>query len=84
MGLEFDSARGGVDMMKALYDRGLWAIFASFNSSIMQFKPGFLVDTAYCDLALEKFQDAIRVAEKKPKGAAIKLVGGGRSQRGSF
>jgi acetylornithine/succinyldiaminopimelate/putrescine aminotransferase len=84
MGLEFDSARGGVDMMKALYDRGLWAIFASFNSSIMQFKPGFLVDTAYCDLALQKFQDAIRVAEKKPKGAAIKLVGGGRSQRGSL
>ena len=84
IGLQFDSARGGVDMMKALYDRGLWAIFAGFNSSILQFKPGFLVDTQYCDEALARVQDAIRVAEKQPKGHAVRLVSGGRSVSGSL
>jgi len=67
IGLQFDSARGGVDMMKALYDRGLWAIFAGFNSSILQFKPGFLIDRQYCDEALARVEDAIRVAEKCPR-----------------
>ena len=84
MGLQFDSPRGGVDMMKALYDRGLWAIFAGFNSSILQFKPGFLIDTEYCDEALERVEDAILVAEKQPKGHAIRLVSGGRSVSGSL
>lgn len=84
MGLEFDSPRGGVDMMKALYDRGLWAIFAGFNSSILQVKPGFLIDTGYCDEALERFQDAIRVAERQPRRGAIRLVSGGRSISGSL
>jgi acetylornithine/succinyldiaminopimelate/putrescine aminotransferase len=84
MGLEFDSPRGGVDMMKALYDIGLWAIFAGFNSSILQVKPGFLVDTRYCDEALERFQDAIRVAERQPKRDAVRLVSGGRSVSGSL
>jgi putrescine aminotransferase len=84
IGLQFDSPRGGVDMMKALYDRGLWAIFAGFNSSILQFKPGFLIDTNYCDEALARVQDAIRVAERQPKGRAVKLVSGGRSEAGSL
>jgi putrescine aminotransferase len=84
MGLELDSPRGGVDMMKALYDIGLWAIFAGFNSSILQVKPGFLINTRYCDQALERFQDAIRVAERQPKRAAVRLVSGGRSVSGSL
>jgi acetylornithine/succinyldiaminopimelate/putrescine aminotransferase len=84
MGLQFDNPRGGVDMMKALYDRGLWAIFAGFNSSILQFKPGFLVDQAYCDEALGLVEDAIRVAERQPKGHAVRLVSGGRSVAGSL
>jgi putrescine aminotransferase len=84
IGLQFDSARGGVDMMKALYDRGLWAIFAGFNSSILQFKPGFLIDRQYCDAALVRVQDAVRVAEKLPKGHAIRLVSGGRAVSGSL
>lgn len=84
MGLEFDSPRGGVDMMKALYDLGLWAIFAGFHSSILQVKPGFLIDAQYCDEALERFQDAIRIAERQPRRSAIRLVSGGRSVSGSL
>jgi putrescine aminotransferase len=84
MGLEFDNPRGGVDMMKALYERGLWAIFAGFNSSILQFKPGMLVDRLYCDSALQRVEDAIQVAERQPKGRAVRLVAGGRGEPGSI
>ena len=42
MGLEFDSPSGGVDMMKALYDRGLWAIVAGSTRPSCSVKPGFL------------------------------------------
>ena len=76
MGLEFDSPSGGVDMMKALYDRGLWAMFASFNSAVLQFKPGFLVDFAYCDEALQRLEDAVQAVKLQPQGRSIKLAGG--------
>jgi acetylornithine/succinyldiaminopimelate/putrescine aminotransferase len=62
MGLRFDHPNGAVHMMKALYDNGIWAIFSSFDSSVLQWKPGLLVDNAYCDEALEKFERAIRIA----------------------
>jgi acetylornithine/succinyldiaminopimelate/putrescine aminotransferase len=79
MGLEFDSPSGGVDMMKALYDRGLWAIVAGFNSAMLQVKPGFLIDTPYCDEALEHFETAITVAERLPKGKGTRFVSDGKS-----
>lgn len=62
MGLGFDHPNGAVHMMKALYDNGIWAIFSSFDSSVLQWKPGLLVDQAYCDEALEKFERALPVA----------------------
>ncbi|MEH6579974.1 MAG: aminotransferase class III-fold pyridoxal phosphate-dependent enzyme [Amphritea sp.] len=64
MGLKFANPNGGIHMMKALYDQGLWAIFAGFDASVLQFKPGLLIDRAFCDEALEKFEAAISVAEK--------------------
>lgn len=64
IGLKFDDPNGAVQMMKALYDKGIWAIFAGFDLSVLQFKPGLLIDTAYCDEALERFEAAIKVAEK--------------------
>ncbi|MEH6519408.1 MAG: aminotransferase class III-fold pyridoxal phosphate-dependent enzyme [Halioglobus sp.] len=62
MGLKFDHPNGGVHMTKALYDQGLWAIFAGFDASVTQFKGGLLIDRPYCDLALEKVEAAIKVA----------------------
>jgi len=76
MGLEFDSPSGGPDMMKASYDRGLWAMFASFNSAVLQFKPGFLVDVEYCAEALQRLEEAIDAAKGKPRGKGIKLASG--------
>ena len=63
MGLKFDNVNGGMHMMKALYDKGLWAIFAGFDASKLQFKGGLFIDQAFCDEALEKMDAAIRVAK---------------------
>ncbi len=65
IGLQFDHPNGGIHMSKALFDHGIWAIFAGFDSSLIQFKPGLLVDQDYCALALERFEKAIKVAENK-------------------
>jgi putrescine aminotransferase len=63
MGLRFDHPAGGLHMTSALYRKGIWAMFAGFDLSVLQFKPGLLVDTAYCDEALERFEAAIPLAE---------------------
>ena len=63
MGLVFDAPTGGVQMMSALYRHGVWAIFAGYDRSVLQFKPGLFVDRAYCDEALTRFEAALRVAK---------------------
>jgi acetylornithine/succinyldiaminopimelate/putrescine aminotransferase len=60
MGLVFDAPTGGVQMMAALYRHGLWAIVAGFDRAVLQFKPGLLVDRAYCDEALTRFESALQ------------------------
>jgi acetylornithine/succinyldiaminopimelate/putrescine aminotransferase len=62
MGLQFDDPLGGPLMSGALYQKGLWAMFASFDRSVLQFKAGLLVDEAYCDEALQRLEDAIKSA----------------------
>jgi acetylornithine/succinyldiaminopimelate/putrescine aminotransferase len=59
IGLKFDDPYGGAQMTGELYKRGLWAMFASFDPSVLQFKPGLLVDEAYCDEALQRLDDAL-------------------------
>lgn len=63
LGLRFDHPNGGVHMMSALYQKGIWAIFAGFDASVLQFKPGLLIDEAYCDEALDRFEAALAIAE---------------------
>lgn len=59
MGLRFDAPDGGIRMSAALFQHGLWAMFASFDRSVLQFKPGLLVDRAYCDEALQRLEDTL-------------------------
>jgi acetylornithine/succinyldiaminopimelate/putrescine aminotransferase len=59
MGLELDAPFGAVALSAALYRHGVWAIFAGFDLSVLQFKPGLLVDEAYCDTVLERLDDAL-------------------------
>jgi acetylornithine/succinyldiaminopimelate/putrescine aminotransferase len=65
MGLVFDAPMGGVQMMSALYEKGIWALFAGYDRSVLQFKPGLFVDRAYCDEALTRFEAALRVAKAR-------------------
>ncbi len=57
-GLKFQDKMYGLGMMKALYENGIWAIAAGFDESVIQFKPGILVDKAYCDELLVRFENA--------------------------
>jgi acetylornithine/succinyldiaminopimelate/putrescine aminotransferase len=59
-GLGFDDDAGGMRMARALYNTGLWAMFAGFDRRYLQFKLGLLVDKPYCDEALEKLEIALK------------------------
>jgi acetylornithine/succinyldiaminopimelate/putrescine aminotransferase len=48
-----------MQMTAALFQKGMWAMFAAFDPSVLQLKPGLLVDTAYCDEALQRIEDAL-------------------------
>ena len=58
IGLKFVDSQHGQGMMRALYENGIWAICAGFDESVIQFKPGLLVDQAYCDEVLRRFENA--------------------------
>jgi len=60
MGLRFAHERGGQLMTRALYDAGVWAMFAGLDTSVLQWKAGLLVDAAYCDEALSRLEDGMR------------------------
>lgn len=64
MGLEIEGSAGAVALSKALYQRGVWAIFAAFDPSVLQFKPGLLIDTAYCDELLRRLDLALADLER--------------------
>lgn len=59
MGLETAHPLGAVQLSRALYRRGVWAMFSGFDLSVLQWKPGLLVDDAYCDELLNRLDDAL-------------------------
>jgi acetylornithine/succinyldiaminopimelate/putrescine aminotransferase len=63
MGLRFDDRLGAISMARALYEAGVWAMFSGFDASVLQWKPGLLVDDAWIDQALERFETAISAVE---------------------
>jgi acetylornithine/succinyldiaminopimelate/putrescine aminotransferase len=63
MGLELADPAGALKLCPALYRRGVWAIFAGFDFSVIQFKPGLLVDEPYCDTLLERVDGALADVE---------------------
>jgi acetylornithine/succinyldiaminopimelate/putrescine aminotransferase len=60
MGLKFAHPHGGMLMSKALFQEGIWAMFAGHDMSVLQFKPGLLLDRATCDETLERFERGVR------------------------
>lgn len=61
MGLKFDHKLGGPMMTVACYEAGIWAFFAGFDQSVLQFKPGILIDRRDCDELLSRLEEAIRI-----------------------
>lgn len=68
MGLEFDHPKGAIYVMKALYENGVWAIFSTLDPSVLQFKPGILMERAVCEELLERVEVAIGQARRQALG----------------
>jgi acetylornithine/succinyldiaminopimelate/putrescine aminotransferase len=59
-GLRFAHPQGAIFMSKALYESGIWAMFAGLDPSVLQFKAGLLIDRAFCDETLTRFEAGMR------------------------
>jgi len=59
MGLRFADPQGAMRMTRALYESGLWAMFAAYDPSVLQFKPGLLADAALRDEMLARFEAGV-------------------------
>ena len=63
IGLETARPMGAIELSAALYEQGVWAMFSGFDLSVLQFKPGLLVDTAFCDEVLRRLDAALTQVE---------------------
>jgi acetylornithine/succinyldiaminopimelate/putrescine aminotransferase/Ser/Thr protein kinase RdoA (MazF antagonist) len=73
MALKFADESTGLGMMRALYENGIWALVAGFDQSVIQFKPGLLIDREYCDEVLVRVENACIWF----LGALNEIMGGG-------
>lgn len=62
IGLEFGHPQGAMFVTPALYRHGLWAIFASLDPSVLQFKPGLLVSDVEIDEILARLDAGLAEA----------------------
>ena len=58
IGLRFAHEAGGMIMTRLLYDEGVWAMFAGFDRSVLQVKPGLLLTAAETAEALSALDRA--------------------------
>jgi acetylornithine/succinyldiaminopimelate/putrescine aminotransferase len=61
-GLEFSHPEGAKYVMRRLYERGVWAIFSTLDPSVLQYKPGILMDDDLADELLWLTGEAIAAA----------------------
>jgi acetylornithine/succinyldiaminopimelate/putrescine aminotransferase len=66
IGLRFAHPQGGMRMTRALHAAGLWAMFAGFEPSVLQWKPGLLLEDAEADEALARLEDGIARCRQEP------------------
>jgi acetylornithine/succinyldiaminopimelate/putrescine aminotransferase len=65
MGLEFNHPEGAKLVSSELYKNGVWAIFATLDTRVLQFKPGLLVSPDDCDDLLDRTAVAIAAARER-------------------
>lgn len=63
MGLKFDHPQGAVFVSNALYQNGVWAIFSGLDPSVLQFKPGVLIEKPLADEVLDNLRRSIKQAK---------------------
>jgi acetylornithine/succinyldiaminopimelate/putrescine aminotransferase len=63
IGLRVDHPDGAVYMQQELFERGVWAIASGFDQSVLQFKPGLLLEDSDLDLVLERLAGALAAAK---------------------
>lgn len=59
IGLRFAHPMGGMLMTRACHDAGIWAMFAGFDRTVLQFKPGLLMSQAEAGEVLTRLDAAI-------------------------
>jgi putrescine aminotransferase len=63
IGLRVDHPDGAVYLQQELFNLGVWAIASGFDQSVLQFKPGLLLEDALADTVLERLESALQRAK---------------------
>ena len=63
MGLHTAHPRGGMALMAALVQSGVWAVFADYDRSTLQFKPGLLMPRETAQKVLQILDAALGPAQ---------------------
>jgi acetylornithine/succinyldiaminopimelate/putrescine aminotransferase len=63
IGLRVDHPDGAVYLQQELFELGVWAIASGFDQSVLQFKPGLLLEDELADLVLERLAIALKRAK---------------------
>jgi acetylornithine/succinyldiaminopimelate/putrescine aminotransferase len=69
MGLEFGHPDGAKFVMRRLYENGVWAIFATLDPAVLQYKPGILLAPALAEELVERTGAAIGAARDDAAGS---------------
>jgi putrescine aminotransferase len=67
IGLGFDHPQGARFVSRALYERGVWAIFSTLDPRILQFKPGLLMNEALAEETLAIVDAALQAVKALPE-----------------
>ena len=63
IGLKVEHPDGGVYLQQELYGVGVWAIASGFDQSVLQFKPGLLMDDETTEFVLDRLEVALERAK---------------------
>jgi acetylornithine/succinyldiaminopimelate/putrescine aminotransferase len=69
IGLETAHADGARVLSRHLYEAGVWAIFATLDPRVLQFKPGLLLTDAMATTVIERLDTALRRSWDEVRGA---------------
>ena len=65
MGLRFGHEMAGPMLTASGWEAGLWAFFAGYDRSVLQFKPGLLLRPEDCDEVLGLLEETIARCEAR-------------------